>query len=111
DTTDVSEFLKVLKKKHLIDDVVVASMNGSSIISSNGHAVSTAVSGAALYSYVQSEHPKSETILIKSNGHWNMIFPMNKKLYLVKASSDVSVVELKALATEIDSFLAQNAVN
>ena len=108
DTKDVVKFLRVLKKKHLVDDIVVASMNGSSIASTNGNAVSQAVSGAAIFNYISSELPKSETIMIKANG-WHMLIPVNKKLYIVKAASDLTPVELRALAKEIDTFLAQSS--
>ena len=103
-TDDAHKFLNELKKKHMVDDIVVASFNGSSLLSSNGNSVSRAVSGAALFNYVHSELPKSESLMVKSNG-WHMIVPYNKKLYIVKAASDLSNIELRALAKEIDSFL------
>ncbi len=107
-TKDVKEFLGVLKKKHLVDDIVVADLNGSSIASVNGKGVSTAVSGAALFNYVSSEIPGSEAILVKSSKNaWSIVFVFNGKLFIVKASSDVSSVELKALAREIEDYLSQ----
>ncbi len=113
DTADAKEFLAVLKRKHLVDDIVVSSLNGSAIASVNGNAVSQAVTGAALFNYVKSEIPKSETIMIRSanTGGWNMIFQMGKKLYIIKASSDMSTLELKALGREIDNFLLHNQGN
>lgn len=110
DTTDVAKFLKELKRKHLVDEIVVATLNGSSIVSTNGNSVSQAVSGAALYNYVQSELPKSESVLIKSNG-WQMLFKYQEKLYIVKASADLSQAELRALAREIDAFLSSSPLN
>src|SRR3989338_8836444 len=109
-TADVKEFLGTLKRKHLVDEIVVSSLNGSAICSTNGNAVSQAVTGAALFNYIKSEIPKSETILIPANGTnaWHMIFPLNKKLYIVKASSDLSTPELKALGREIDNFLMRH---
>ncbi len=107
-TADVSEFLEVLRKKHLVDDIVVSTPNGSAIASTNGDSISTAISGAALFSYVQSEHPKSESILIKAGMGWNIIFPYSSKLYILRASSDLSIIELRALAREIDAFLGKN---
>jgi len=113
DTVDVKEFLGTLKRKHLVDEIVVSSLNGSAIASTNGNAVSQAVTGAALFNYIRSEIPKSETIMIRANGtgNWHMIFQLNKKLYLIKASSDLSTLELKALAREIDNFLMHHAAN
>jgi len=110
-TSNINEFLDVLKKKHLVDDIVISTMDGSSIASTNGDSVSIAVSGAALYSYIQSEIPKSESILVKSQGQWNVFFPHNSRLYILKASSDISVIELRALAKEIDSFLVKENFN
>ena len=112
-TEDVKEFLGTLKRKHLVDEIVVSSLNGSAIASTNGSAVSQAVTGAALFNYVRSEIPKSETIIIRANGtgNWHMIFQMNKKLFMVRASSDLSTLELKALAREIDSFLLHHQAN
>ena len=110
-TSNITEFLDILKKKHLVDDIVISTMEGSSIASTNGEGVSRAVSGAALYSYIQSELPKSESILVKSRDHWNIFFPHNNKLYILQASSDLSIVELRALAKEIDSFLVKENFN
>jgi len=110
-TPDVMKFLGVLKKKHLVDDIVVATQNGSTVVSTNGNSVTKAVSGAAMFNYIQSEHPKSESVMIKSNGSWNMIFPDKDKLYIVKASSDLSVTELRSLAREIDVFLETRNLN
>ncbi len=109
-TGDIIEFLKALKKKHLVDEIVVSTLNGSAIASTNGHSVSQAITGAALFNYVKSELPKSETVLVKSNG-WHMLFVFNKKLYMVRAASDLSNVELKALAKEIDRFIAEKGLN
>ena len=110
-TSNITEFLDILKKKHLVDDIVISTMEGSSIASTNGEGVSRAVSGAALYSYIQSELPKSESILVKSRDHWTIFFPHNNKLYILQASSDLSIVELRALAKEIDSFLVKENFN
>ncbi len=106
-TNDLELFLSELKRKHLVDEIIVASTRGSMIVSSNGNGISDAVSGAALFNYIQSEMPKSETVLVQSNG-WKMMIPFNEKLYIVKASSDLSTIELKVLAKELDSFLVKN---
>jgi len=107
-TKDVRKFLSVLTKKHLVDDIVISTMTGSSIASVNGNAVSTAISGAALFNYVQSEHPKSESVLIKNGRGWSILFPQNDKLFIVKASSELSMIELRALTKEINGFLTKS---
>ncbi|VVC00593.1 Uncharacterised protein [uncultured archaeon] len=110
DTDDAIKFLKALKRKHLVDEIVVSTLNGSAIASTNGDSVSQAITGAALFNYVKSELPRSEVVMVRSNG-WHMIFTMNKKLYIVKAAADLSTVEMKALGKEIDRFLGQKGLN
>jgi len=102
-TNDIMKLLEVLKKKHLVDEIIVTTLNGSSIASTNGNGVSEAVAGAALYNYIKSEIPKSDSILIKSDG-WYMLFPLNNKLYIVKASASLTNVELQALAKELNTL-------
>lgn len=109
-TGNLMEFLKALRKKHLVDEIVVSSLNGSAIASTNGNSVSQAITGAALFNYVRSEMPKSETVLVKSNG-WHMLFVYNRKLYMVRAASDLSNIELKALGKEIDKFLVDKGMS
>ncbi len=107
---DIAEFLRLLRKKHLVDEIVVSTLNGSAIASTNGNPVAQAITGAALFNYVKSEMPKSETVIVKSNG-WHMLFVFNRKLYMVKAAADLSNIELKALAKEIDLFLSNKGLN
>lgn len=109
DSPDLEKFLKMLKKKHLVDEIVVSTLHGSAIGSTNGDSVSQAVTGAALFNYVKSELPKSEALIVKSNG-WHMIFHFGKKLYIIKASGSLTTVELKALARETERFLEKQAV-
>ncbi|MEM4257177.1 MAG: hypothetical protein QXD98_02340 [Candidatus Diapherotrites archaeon] len=105
--SDMKGFLNLLKKKHLVDDIVVSTLSGNSLVSLNGDSFSQAISGAALFNYVKAELPKSEAVLVKSNG-WHMIFQFNSKLYIVKASSSLTNPELHALAKEIENFIAKN---
>lgn len=109
DVAELKELVSVLKKKHVIESVLVAYQNGSLILSSNGQDVKEAIKGTALYSYVRSEIPKSTSILIKADD-WYMLHPFNKKIYIVRATASLSYPELKAISEDIESFLgAKNA--
>lgn len=108
--SDIKGFLTLLKKKHLVDDIVISTLSGNALASLNGESFSQAISGAALYNYVKAEIPKSETIMVKSNG-WHMIFQFNNKLYIIKAASSLTNPELNALAKEIENFIAKKGIS
>ncbi len=105
---DFEENLNILKRKHLVDSFLVTNMDGSIVVSSEGNGHSEGIVGTAMLSYIKSELPDSESVLIKRNGHWFMLFPLNKKVFIVKAGSELSNIELRALALEMDSLLLMN---
>jgi hypothetical protein len=49
--------------------------------------------------------PKSETVLIKNNNDWSMLFAFGGKIYVIKAPASLSTIELKAISKEIEKFL------
>lgn len=107
DTDDLNKLVNILRKKHLVDSICISNSNGSLIVSSNGNDFNQAVTGTALFNYIQSEIPNSKAILIKSDG-WYMLLPHNKKIYIVKACSDLSPIELNAIAKDVETFLRKN---
>ena len=104
-SNDFEQNLVVLKRKHLVDSFMVTNLDGSVVVSSEGDENSDGIIGTAMLSYIKSEMPDSESVLIKRNGHWFMLFPSNKKVFIVKAGSELSNIELKALAFELDGLL------
>jgi hypothetical protein len=106
-TSDLRKLLKILKKKHLVDNICVATKSGSVIASTaNGNGLKDAIIGTALLNYIKSEIPKSETVLIKSN-EWYMLMPYKNKVFIVKAPAALSTVEFNALAKEVESKLSK----
>ncbi len=101
---DLKDLVKILKKKHMVDSITVATQNGSMLVSSNGQGVKQALIGSALFNYIKSEIPKSEAVLIKSHG-WHMLIPFGEKIYIVNAASDMTHTELNAIAKEVETFL------
>jgi len=102
-TTDLKKLLKLLKKKHLVDQICVASRNGSVIASTaNGNGLKDAIIGTAMLNYIKSEIPKSETVLIKSD-EWYMLMPYKNKVFIVRAPASLSTVEFNALAKEVEN--------
>jgi len=105
---DFEENLGILKKKHLVDDFVVTNFDGSVIVSSSGNGHSDGIMGTAMFSYIKSELPDSEAVLIKKEDGWFMLFTLNKKVFIVRAGSDLSGIELKALALELSILMEDN---
>jgi hypothetical protein len=104
ETDDLKELVKLLKKKHLVDSIVVTKKNGSVIASTNGQGMKEAITGTALFNYISSEIPRSQSVLIKCDD-WYMIFPFKERMYIVRAGANLSTIELRALAKEIEEFI------
>jgi len=105
-TDDLQELAGILKKKHFVDSICVSQNNGSMIVSTNGQDLNEAVIGTALFNYIQSEIPKSEAVMIKSKD-WFMLYPYEHKIYIVKAPASLSVVELRAIAKDMECFFSK----
>ena len=105
---DFEENLGILKKKHLVDDFVVTNFDGSVIVSSSGNGNSDGIMGTAMFSYIKSELPDSEAVLIKREDSWFMLFALNKKVFIVRAGSDLSGIELRALSLELSILMDEN---
>lgn len=105
---DFEENLVILKKKHLVDSFLVTNLDGSIVVSSEGNGHTEGIMGTAMLSYIKSELPDSESVLIKRNEGWFMLFPLNKKIFIVKAGADLSNLELKALSIELESLISIN---
>lgn len=106
---NISEIVSTLKKKHMVDSILVTNKDGSIILSSEGNGMHEAITGAAMLNYINSEMPQSQTVFVKNKGHWFMLLPYNNKVYIVKSSSDLSNIELRALAKELEKFIADKA--
>ncbi|MBN1941121.1 MAG: hypothetical protein JW772_02985 [Candidatus Diapherotrites archaeon] len=108
-TKNLDDFLGMLKKKHLVDSITVSSA-GEMIASSEGNGISDNFSSVALVEFVTKQLSKPDTILLKMPNGWHMIFPFMQKIYIVKAGTNLSTIELKALAKEIDAFLKSKGI-
>ncbi|MFH1588932.1 MAG: hypothetical protein ABIA76_06370 [Candidatus Diapherotrites archaeon] len=104
---DLDEFLDLLKKKHLVDSISVSNLNGKLITSTNGNGLSESLTGSALFNFIKSELPQSEVLLIKEK-NWFMIFYLHQKIYVVRSPANLSMMELKVLASELEEFLEKN---
>jgi len=108
---DFEENLEILKKKHLVDEFIVTNFDGSIVASSSGNGQAEGILGTAMLSYIRSEIPNSEAVLIKKEDGWFMLFSLNNKVFIVQAGSELSNIELKALAFELSILMEENKMN
>ncbi|HLD58643.1 MAG TPA: hypothetical protein VI977_03315 [archaeon] len=109
ETTDLVEFLGLLKKKHLVDSITI-SRAGEVVASSSNNGIGDSFASAALLEFVAKQISKPETILLKMANHWFMVFPFGQNIYIVKASTNLSTIELRAVAREIEEFLKKEKI-
>ncbi|MDD3159917.1 MAG: hypothetical protein PHQ98_03050 [Candidatus ainarchaeum sp.] len=103
------ENLEILKRKHLVDSFIVTNYDGSIVAKSEDSLNAQAIIGTAMLSYIKSELPNTETVLLKKSDGWFMLFTLDKKVFIVTAGSELSNIELKALAIELSILVEENA--
>ncbi len=105
---DFGKNLEILKRKHLVESFVVTNFDGSIILSSESTQENDGIIGTAMLSYIKSELPQTQTVLIKKEDGWFMLFNLNNKVFIVRAGSELSNLELRALAFELTELLDEN---
>jgi len=104
---ELNSLVKILTKKHLVDSIAVVEKDGSVVVSSNGTSFSEGIKASALLNYISSEMPRSSTVMIKDDA-WYMLYPFKGKIYIVKAHNNLTTIEMRAIAREIDNFFSQS---
>ena len=104
---NIEKLLRELKKKHLVDSISVIGKDGELVVSSEGNGNQEASLASSLLNYIDAEIATPESVLIKGNNSWFMLFPFNSKTYIIKAQASLSNIELKALAKELESFVSE----
>ena len=105
-TSDIDEFLGMLKKKHFVDSITISKF-GELVASSEGNGVSDSFTSTALLEFITKQIAKPETVLLKLPSGWFMLFPLNESIYIVKAGTNLSTIELRALSKEIEKFIVR----
>lgn len=108
DKKDINKLLKGLKRKHLVDSITIMNKGGQLVVSSEGNGQREVGLANHLLNYIDTEMASPESVLIKGNNNWFMLFPFEERTYLVKAQSSLTTIELKALAKELEEFLREN---
>jgi hypothetical protein len=107
---ELKDLMKFVQAKHAVDSILVTNSNGSTIASSDGHSIKQALNRTALFNYISSEMPHSETVMIKAEGLWHILFKFEEKIFIINAASSLSKPELKAIAGEVQGFLERKPI-
>ncbi len=107
--SDLKELVIHLKQKHVVDSISISETNGSLLASSNAGGVAEVITASALFNYVQSEFPKSEVVMVHTKDSWSMLFKFNGKIFVIRAPSHLTTIELRAISNEVDLFLSERA--
>ena len=102
---ELKDLMKFVQAKHAVDSILVTNLNGSTLASSDGHSIKQGLNRTALFNYIASELPKSETVMIKAEGLWHILFKFEEKIFIITAASNLSRPELQAIAREVQGFL------
>ena len=100
---DLNDFLQKLRKKHLVNQIIVTDLDGV-VIGSTDNDLKEGFKSAAMYNYINSEIKDLSIILIESNG-WQIIFKNNKKVYFLKANDSLTRIEVQALVDDLENYL------
>jgi hypothetical protein len=102
---ELKDLMKFVQAKHAVDAILVTNENGSTLASSDGHSVKQALNKTALFNYINSELPNSETVMIRSEKTWHVLFKFEDKIFIINAASRLNRAELQAISREVQGFL------
>lgn len=108
---EAKELLNCLKRKHLVTSIAVRKLNEGTVFSSSGNGVDESREGAALLDFASKSFNGTDLITMRSDKEWVMVMPWHNSLYIVKANSSLSGIELKALAREIEAVLRRKRIS
>ncbi|MCD6434191.1 MAG: hypothetical protein J7L14_01105 [Candidatus Diapherotrites archaeon] len=100
--------LQDLKRRHLVDSIIVSDNNGNLLLSTETNGLKDAIIASSVFQYATTEFRRSNFFFLKDNKGWVMFFTHNKRLFIVRAQSNLEPVELKALAKDVEKYLLQN---
>jgi len=100
---DLDDFLMKLRRKHLVNHIIVTNTNGI-VIGSTEKDLKEGFKSAAMYNYINSEFNNLSIILIESKG-WQIIFKFNDKVYFIKANDSLSKIEVQALINDLENYM------
>jgi len=102
---EAKDLLACLKKKHLVNSITVRNLKSNLVFSSTGNGMQESKFGESIVNFVNKSFAPAGMVTLKTDKEWVMFLPQGDSLYIVKANSSLSTIELRALSREIDKSL------
>ena len=102
---EAKELLSCLKRKHLVNSITVRRLKDGLVFSSSGNGQTESKNASDIVNFVNKNFAIADIVTMRTEKEWIMLFPFQENLYVVKANSSISMVELKAIAKEIEVTL------
>ena len=104
---EANDLLACLKRKHLLNSITVRKMDNGLVFSSEGNGNAESKRAADVIDYIGRNLSRADVAVLRLDREWMMLMPHGKNLYIVRANSGLSTVELRALAREIELVLGK----
>jgi len=109
--SEAKELLACLKRKHLVNSITLRRMKQGLVFSSSGNGETESKSGAQILDFVNANFDRTDVVTMRTEKEWVMLLPLQETLYIVRANSTLSTVELRALANEIETVLKKRQLS
>ena len=109
--TKAKELLSCLKRKHLVNSITVRRIKNGAVFSSSGNGQAESKSASDLMRFATKNFATADIITMRTEKDWVMLMPFEESIYIVKANSCLSTIELKAIAREIEFELKKRHIS
>lgn len=102
---EAKDLLNCLKKKHLVNSITVRRFKSGNVYSSSGNGMQESLNASNIMEFVNKNFSSADIVTMRTEKEWIMLMPIQNSLYIVKANSSLSTIELKIIAKEIEAVL------
>ena len=97
------QYAKNLATDFYLDSVIVSKKDGSILMNTeDGDAFEKMVKASSMYEYVNSEFPSTKMMMIKDKNKYTIIYTEGDLIYMFKTSGEVSSIEAKHIAKQLN---------
>lgn len=105
---DSKQLAKNLAKNFYLDSVVVSKKDGSILMNTeDADAFEKMVKATSMYEYINTEFPNTRMMLLKDKNKYTVLYTEKDLIYMFKTSGEVSIIEAKQIAKQINKGMKQ----